>query len=131
MKNILMPLLLFAGNFVFAQETITEPTTKTYRYGYNGMDLIATTPKETIIVSTFNSKLSLKEDIAQRIFQYYWENLRKCSPEPHTLTIEGQNARVTGKCLVFKKGNLTTIEFHYEKVEWADGKTELYRNTFD
>ncbi|MEN9336529.1 MAG: hypothetical protein RLZZ500_1516 [Bacteroidota bacterium] len=123
-------MLLSAGSFVFAQETKTEACTKTYRYGYNGMELIANTPKETIIVSTYNSKLNLKEDIAQRIFQYYWDNLRKSNQEPLTLTIEGQNAKVTGKCIVIKKGRLTTIEFHYEKVEWPDGITELYRNTF-
>ena len=123
-------MLFSAGQFVFAQDANTEACTKTYRYGYNGMELIANTPKETIIVSTYNSKLNLKEDIAQRIFQYYWENLRKNGTDPITLTIEGQQAKVTGKCIVTKKGKLTTIEFHYEKVEWPDGITELYRNTF-
>lgn len=123
-------MLFTAGPLVFAQEPIKEACTKTYRYGYNGMELIANTPKETIIISTFNSKLNLKEDIAQRIFQYYWDNLRKTANEPLTITIEGQQAKVTGKCIITKRGKLTTVEFHYEKVEWPDGITELYRNTF-
>ncbi|WP_353087269.1 hypothetical protein [Flavobacterium sp.] len=68
-------LLLFAS-FVSAQSTFAEQCVKTYRFGYNGMELIATSPKETIIVSTYNYKLSIKEDIANKVYQYYWDELR-------------------------------------------------------
>jgi hypothetical protein len=119
-------LLLFA-TLASAQYAGNEHSVKTYRYGYNGMELIATSSKETIIVSTYNSKLSIKEDIAYKVYQYYWENLRNQVYEPVTVTIEGKDARVTGKCIVVIKGKLTAIEFHFEKIEWPNGIIELYR----
>ena len=118
-------LLLFA-TLASAQYAGNEHSVKTYRYGYNGMELIATSSKETIIVSTYNSKLSIKEDIAYKVYQYYWENLRNQVYEPVTVTIEGKDARVTGKCIVVIKGKLTAIEFHFEKIEWPNYIIELY-----
>lgn len=119
-------LLLFA-TFVSAQSTFAEQCVKTYRFGYNGMELIATSPKETIIVSTYNYKLSIKEDIANKVYQYYWDELRNNDSGPVTVTIDGDFAKVTGKCIVTKKGKLTAVEFHFEKIEWPNYIIELYR----
>ena len=101
----------------------------TYKYGHNGMELIVTSKKETIIISTFNSKLELKEDIAKKVYNYYRDNKEdECLTKGHLLTINGVDAKVTGKCLVTKKGKLIAVEFYYEKIEWNTGLTELYKN---
>lgn len=103
----------------------------TYQYGHNGMELIVTSKKETIIVSTFNSKLEIKQDIAEKVYNYYRDNKDNESfKNGNILTIEGENAKVTGRCLVTKKGKLTAVEFYYEKVEWYSGLTEFYKNNF-
>jgi hypothetical protein len=102
-------------------------TVTTYKYGYNGMEYIATSPKETIIVSTFNSKLNIKGEIAEKIFNYYKENKNTISEDSNTITIHGNDAKVTGKFVVTKRGKLIAVEFYYEKVEWNSGLTELYK----
>jgi hypothetical protein len=102
--------------------------TTTYKYGHNGMELIVTSKKETIIISTFNSKLELKEDIAAKVYKYYKDN--DCLTNGDILTINGIDAKVTGKCLVTKKGKLTAVEFYYEKIEWNTGLTELFKKNF-
>ncbi|WP_297518221.1 hypothetical protein [Flavobacterium sp.] len=127
MKQCTTLMLLLFASLATAQNSGNEHSVKMYRYGYNGMELIATSSKETIIVSTYNSKLSIKEDIAQKVFHYYWDNLRNHVSEPVTVTIEGENAKVTGKCVVIKKGKLTAVEFHFEKIEWPNGIIEVHR----
>ena len=59
--------LLMASQLVFSQK---KPAT-TYKYGYNGMELIVKNNKETIIVSTFNSKKAIKDEIALKIYDMY------------------------------------------------------------
>jgi hypothetical protein len=44
-----------------------------------------------------------------------------------TISIQGNDAIVTGKCLINRKEKLTTINFYYEKVEWNNGLTEIYK----
>lgn len=113
------------------QLTVAQTNKKvtTYKYGHNGMELIVTSKKETIIISTFNSKLELKEDIAEKVYNYYKDYKEdECLTKDHILTINGVDAKVTGKCLVTKKGKLVAIEFYYEKIEWNTGLTELYKN---
>jgi hypothetical protein len=125
MKKIIILLLLITFKFVSAQ----NKEIATYKYGHNGMELIITSKKETIIISTFNSKLELKQDIAEKVYNYYKENKDNESlTNGHMLTIDGVDAKVTGKCLVTKKGKLIAVEFFYEKIEWNNGLTELYKN---
>ncbi|MEC4005438.1 hypothetical protein OX283_012280 [Flavobacterium sp. SUN052] len=128
MRKIIACVILLAVQFVSSQELKSEnDKTITYKYGHNGMELIVTSSKETIIVSTFNSKLELKEDIAKRVYNYYKINKdNNCFTPDEVVIIDGNNARVTGKCLITKKGRLTAVEFYYEKIEWNSGITELF-----
>jgi hypothetical protein len=126
MKKIIIAMLLATFQLVSAQ---SNKKITTYKYGHNGMELIVTSKKETIIISTFNSKLELKQDIAEKVYNYYRDNKEdECLTKGDILTITGVDAKVTGKCLVTKKGKLIAVEFYYEKIEWNTGLTELYKN---
>lgn len=116
-------ILLVLTQFSFGQE---KSKVTTYKYGYNGMELIVKhSSGNMIVVSTFNSKKELKEEIAQKIYQHYKDSKLVTGD---TLKIKGENALVTGKCFIQQKGKLTTLNFYYETVEWDSGLTEIYKN---
>ena len=128
MRKVFLSMLLMVNFLVLAQENkTTKPLTTTYKYGHNGMELIVTSKKETIIVSTFNSKLAIKDEIAEKVYNFYRDNKDINFQNGDTLIINGNDAKVTGKCIVRKNGKLIAVEFYYEKVEWNSGLTELYK----
>lgn len=90
------------------------------------MELIVKSKNETIVISTFNSKKAIKDEIAQKVYDYF-KNSQLNSGD--TICILGNDAKVTGKCIVVRKEKLTTINFYYEKVEWNNGLTEMYKKT--
>ena len=123
-----MLLLFIASQFASAQiNCSSNNNVTTYKHGYNGMEYIVTSKKETIIVSTYNSKLGIKDEIAEKIYNYYNQNKDNSYQDGDTITIHGNEAKVTGKFIVTKKGKLTAVEFYYEKIEWNSGLTELYK----
>jgi hypothetical protein len=93
-----------------------------YKYGQNGIELIAKNNNETIVISTFQAKVTIKEEIAAKLFSYYQQNKDK---ESGVITIEGDKAKITGTYSVKKKGTLTSVDFRYDKVEWQDGLVEV------
>jgi DNA integrity scanning protein DisA with diadenylate cyclase activity len=120
--NKLMLLLFAVPVIAFSQE---QKKITTYKNGYNGMEYIVNSNSETTIVSTFNSKHKIKDEIAENVYN----EIKKCQlNNGDTLIIKIDKAIVTGKCYFQKKGKLTAINFYYEKVEWASGDTELYVN---
>jgi len=121
MKKIVFCLLLTGASY--AQST---PKISSYKYGYNGMELIASCKKGTVIVSTFNAKKQIKEEIAEKVYSLFVANKIRNNI---SITIEGKEAHVTGKCKILKKGTLTTVNFYYEKIFWFSGLTEIYRKT--
>ncbi|WP_395061313.1 hypothetical protein [Flavobacterium sp.] len=130
MRKMFIAMLLVISQLIVAQETENNKgllTTTTYKYGHNGMELIVTTKKETIIISTFNSKLAIKDEIAEKIYNYYKNNKGASIESGDTVIINGDKAKVTGKCIVRKNGKLIVVEFYYEKIEWHSGLTELYK----
>jgi hypothetical protein len=121
MRKLFFPTLLLFCCGVFAQE---NKKVSTYNYGYNGMEYVVKTTNETTIVSTFNSKFQIKDEIASNVYEQV-----KCGDfkTGDTLVILGNNAKVTGKCYIKKNGKLTSLNFYYEKVEWDNGLTEIYK----
>lgn len=117
LKYLLITLLLV--QFSFCQVSMT-----TYKYGYNGMELIVKSKNETIIISTFNSKKAIKDEIAQKVYDHF-KNSQLNSGD--TISIQGNEAKVTGKCFITRKEKLTSINFYYEKIEWNSGLTEMYK----
>lgn len=120
MKSLLIGIGLFC-QIVLSQERKFE----TYNYGHNSIELISKSKKGTILVSTYNAKMSIRKEIAEKIFALYNENKLETDK---TITIAGNEADVIGNCVIQKKGTLISIEFFYEKVNWKTGLTELYVN---
>ena len=116
-------ILLFTAQFSFSQQ---EVKVSTYKYGYNGMELIVKSKSETVIVSTYNSKKAIKDEIAQKVYDHFKNNSIKTGD---TISIAGNDALVTGKCFITKKGKLTSLNFYYETVEWKSGLTEVYKKS--
>lgn len=117
-KLILFSLLISFTGFSQIKNKIS-----TYKFGQNGMELVAKTKNETIIISTFNSKMTIRRDIADKLFQLYRENKLETNKE---FLVVGEIANVIGKCIIRKKDNLTVVDFYYETVLWDDGLTEVY-----
>ncbi len=117
-KLILFSLLISFTGFSQIKNKIS-----TYKFGQNRMKLVAKTKNETIIISTFNSKMTIRRDIADKLFQLYRENKLETNKE---FLVVGEIANVIGKCIIRKKDNLTVVDFYYETVLWDDGLTEVY-----
>lgn len=112
-------LLLLLSSFAFSQQK-----TEVYNFGQSGMELIAKTKKDVVIISTHNAKMTIREDIAQKVYSLYTENKLEHNK---TYVIEGSDANVTGNCVIRKKNNLIAVDFYYQKVEWFNGLIEIYK----
>lgn len=115
--------LLFISQLTFSQE---KQKVETYEFGHDGMELVARSKKETVIISTFNSKTNLRKDIAHKVYAMYLANKIATNK---TLTVSGIDATVTGKCIIRKKKNLTIVDFYYETVLWCSGVMEIYKKS--
>jgi hypothetical protein len=120
MKKVFFSLLLMTS-IAFSNE---EPKIKTYNFGHNGMELIARSKKGTVIISTFNSKMSIRQDIANKIYDLYLTGQLETNKK---VTVLGNEANVTGKCVIRKKKDLTAVDFYYEVVDWNTGIKEIYK----
>ena len=112
-------LLLLASQLIFSQ----KKSATTYQYGYNGMELIVQSKKETIIVSTFHSKLAIKDDIAIKVYEMYATN---SFIDGDSISIKGNQAEVSGKIKIRKKGNLILVDFYYDEIQWKTGLVEAF-----
>ncbi|MDN3677953.1 hypothetical protein QWY90_11600 [Flavobacterium paronense] len=120
MKKIFFSLLVMSC-FAFNDG---DTKMQTYSYGHNGMEFVAREGKGMIIVSTYNSKMTIRQDIAYKIYQLYANDRLTSGPKT---TICGDEADVTGKCIIRKKDNLISLDFYYELVEWKSGLKEMYK----
>lgn len=120
MRKVLFSLLIVTC-FAFSDG---EPKVETYSYGHNGMEFVARSGQGMIIVSTFNSKMTIRQDIAYKIYQLYANDKLTADKK---LTVCGDEADVTGKFIIRKKDNLTSLDFYYELVEWKSGLKEIYK----
>jgi hypothetical protein len=120
MKKLIFSILLLT-QITFAHD---KKKIETYSFGQNGMELIAKTSKNVVIISTFNAKMTIREDIARKIYSLYADNKLEHNKK---YTIKGNEASVTGNCVIRKKNNLIAIDFYYEKIEWYSGLIEIYK----
>ncbi|MCF6128190.1 hypothetical protein L1S35_00770 [Flavobacterium sp. AS60] len=120
MKKVFFSLLIMSC-FAFSEG---DPKVETYSYGHNGMEFVARSAEGMIIVSTYNSKMTIRQDIAYKIYQLYANDRLTSGPKT---TICGDEADVTGKCVIRKKDNLVSLDFYYELVEWKSGLKEIYK----
>ncbi len=120
MKKFII-LLLFAAQLVSSQE---KQIVSTYHFGHNGMEFIAQSKKGMVIISTFNSKMGIREDIASKVYAMYLEDKIETNKK---ITINGNQADVTGKCFIRKRDDLVVVDFYYETIEWCSGIKEIYK----
>ena len=99
------------------------PRTEYYKNGQNGIELIAKQNDNTIIVSTYDSRPSLKEAIAKAAFDLY---NRKIVLKDKILTIKTPEALVTGNCKIRIIEKCTNISFYFQKIVWNSGLTEIH-----
>jgi len=123
MKKILL-LILFLTSTLHAQKS---KEIKYYNYGKNGIEFIVKESNgTTIIVSTFNARPSIKNEVALNVLRYFDE---KHPNNGEKIKIETKEAVVEGIFNVVYKENLISIEFHYEIVIWfKKGIKEVYLN---
>jgi hypothetical protein len=122
MRKIIF-ILLLSTYCTYAQ---SSKKVEQYNYGKNGIEYIAKSKSgKTIIVSTFNSRPTIKDEVAVNVFNYFRE---KAPHDGDKITILASGAVVNGTCYIKVKDNLTSVEFHYETVEWNNGLTEVYTN---
>lgn len=119
-KNLL--LLLFLVSSLYAQKN-TE--IKHYNYGKNGIEMIVKESSgKTIIVSTFNAKSSIKDEVAVGVLNYFDV---KHPDNGAKIKIETKEAIVEGTFKIVYKENLIAIEFYYESIIWfKKGLKEVY-----
>ena len=122
MRKIIL-ILLLSTYCTYAQ---SSKKVEQYNYGKNGIEYIAKSKSgKTIIVSTFNSRPTIKDEVAVNVFNYFRE---KAPQDGDKITILANDAVVKGTCYIKVKDKLTSVEFHYETVEWNTGLTEVYTN---
>ncbi len=120
MKKTIFSLLIMTC-FAFSSE---EPKVTTYSHGHNGMEYVARNKNGTVIISTFNSKITIRQEIATKIYRMYLDHKLQSDQK---VTVFGDEADVTGRCVIRKKDNLTAVDFYYESVSWCSGKKEIYK----
>ena len=131
MKKLIYLSVLLLSQFGFSQAQAKSETSKTdsssatYDRGINGIEFIIPSETGTVVVSTFNAKPMIKNNIAQKVYMYFKNNTSLASGD--TIKIVGADADVTGKLFVEKKGKLTSLNFHYEKIDWKSGLVEVYK----
>ena len=120
--TLLTTILMFLiSSFTFSQAKKIEY----YTNGQNGIEMISKSKKGiTIIISTYNAKLTIKNEVAQKFLDYYNKNN---NISDSIIKLKTKNAVVIGKCKLTKKGNVTNAGFYYQRVEWKDGLIEEHR----
>ncbi len=124
-KKIVLVGSILTLNFFFQSSFAQASKKEFYKNGQNGIELISQSKSGTVIISTYNAKMSIKDEIAQNFYQRYLKNEIETDS---IIIIVGKTAKVTGKCKIVKKAKLTSVNFYYEKVEWASGLVEEHIN---
>lgn len=109
-------------NILLAQE---ENKIVTYNYGKNGLELIVKQDDgTTILVSTYNSRPAIKDEIALQVLNYFDANHPSSGSK---IKVEAATAVVDGTLKIVYKDKLITIDFYYESVNWFKKRiTEVY-----
>ena len=120
-KKIFLTLLLISFTLSSTYSQVNKVAY--YKNGQNGIELIYKSRAGTTIISTYNAKVAIKSEVAKNLYEFVKKN-------PHIkdslIDIKTDQALVKGCYKVTKVNNLTTINFHYEHIEWQTGLVEEY-----
>lgn len=96
-----------------------------YANGQNGIELISKSKFGlTVIISTYNAKLKLKEEVAKLFYERYQKNN---NINDSVIKIKTKEALVIGKCKISKKAKVSNVDFYYQRIEWNNGLIEEYK----
>ncbi len=117
--------LLVLFTFVLQVAKAQSKKIEFYKNGQNGIEIISKSKKGiTIIISTYNAKLNIKNEVAQKFLEYYNKNN---NISDSIIKLKVKDALVIGKCKLAKKDKVTNAGFYYQRVEWKDGLIEEYQ----
>ena len=117
--------LLVLFTFVLQVAKAQSKKIEFYKNGQNGIEIISKSKKGiTIIISTYNAKLNIKNEVAQKFLEYYIKNN---NISDSIIKLKVKDALVIGKCKLAKKDKVTNAGFYYQRVEWKDGLIEEYQ----
>jgi hypothetical protein len=117
----IMIMCLFFSAQLFSQ---TSKVAVPYKYGYEGIELIAKTKADsTIVYSHRGAKATIRTEVGNNIVKLYSNGHLKNG----LLTISIQRATVTGKIKIKRRGKLISIMFTWIVVKWSTGLIEEYR----
>ena len=119
LNNYLLVIIFVLPIFSFAQSKNVEY----YKNGQNGIEIIYKSKTNTIIISTFNAKLAIKQEVAKNLYEFVKKNP---NIKDSLIDITSGQAIVKGCCKVTKSNNMTNINFYYERIEWFSGLIEEY-----
>ncbi len=125
MKKLICLIIIccsFNNQLCYSQQKKVEY----YQNGQSGIEIISKSKKGiTIIVSTYNAKLNIKNEVAQKFLEYYNKNNNIADS---IIKLKIKDALVIGKCKLLKKDKVTNAGFYYQRVEWLNGLIEEYKN---
>lgn len=121
LKKIFFVLLLICFSFPKTYSQVNKVTY--YKNGQNGIELIYKSKSGTTIISTYNAKVAIKADVAKNLYEFVKKNP---NIKDSLIDIKTDQAIVKGCYKASKINNLTTINFHYEHIEWMTGLIEVY-----
>ncbi len=91
-------------------------TVEEYSYGINGIEFYENSSSgKTVIVSSFNSRPAIKNEVAKKLLCYFKEEHPKSN---EIIEIIADDAVVNGVLVIKVTGKLTSLEFHYQTVSW-------------
>ena len=95
-----------------------------YKNGQNGIELIVKINNKTLLISTYDSKPSLKEEVAKILFNLYKNKIIK---NDTLIKLRLEKAYLHGLCKLKTSDSYTNLSFYFEKIEWFDGRVEIHQ----
>lgn len=112
-------------SFLIYLQSNAQKKIEYYENGQNGIEMISKSKFGlVVIVSTYNAKLSLKNEVAKLFYERYQKNN---NINDSILKLKTKDALVIGKCKISKKAKVTNIDFYYQRVEWTNGLIEEHK----
>jgi hypothetical protein len=134
MKVVLFLLVNFFSFLSFSQQSddlitenseVSQEKIKTYNYGKDGIEsIVYRKGKPTILISNFNARPELVKEVVTLVYEYFMKNLEMKSDK--SISFKAKKAEVFGKIIIKKSKTAIDVQFHYEKVVWKNGLTEVY-----
>jgi hypothetical protein len=102
----------------------TDSKIEYYQNGQNGIELIVKINEKTLIISTYDSKPSLKEEVALLLFNLYKDKIIK---NDTIIKLRLEKSFVSGHCKLNITDSFTNLSFYFEKIDWFNGRTEIHQ----